>query len=260
MTLIDLEQSLYNLCQVHLNLTGVMTSAQSCEIEGTLSPVSITTENGLKYYTLDDFPLRIKVAEYPHRPPICFETSHRNTDFHINPSDKSLCLETRYSLWKFFNENQDLLRFVNQIIVPYIIQYKHFKATQKILWGDRRHGGEGILDQFDEKFATTGQRTLALFTYGCHLIYRGHHVCPCGSGLCLRKCHGSYLRELFASYPSEFHMEDIFNCYQSFQKDFNGELWLKEFLQSKNDSPKSQLRAIQKAHSQLMKRLKLGYW
>jgi len=42
-------------------------------------------------------------------------------------------------------------------------------------------------------------------------LYRGHHLCPCRSGLVLRKCHGSNIRALFDGYSPALLCSDIIN-------------------------------------------------
>jgi len=66
---------------------------------------------------------------------------------------------------------------------------------------------------------------LAVISFLYEHGYRGHHPCPCGSGLRVRKCHGPMLRDLHQHHTRQTLMLDfeaVFGiCFKKFK---DGEL------------------------------------
>ena len=56
---------------------------------------------------------------------------------------------------------------------------------------------EGILEYYKELFSVQdGWQVLGLLKILADDNYKGHTLCPCGSGQKLRNCHGNLLREI----------------------------------------------------------------
>jgi hypothetical protein len=118
----DLDDELEKLFAVHANLRIDKRSTEcNCVIRGTLSSASVKVSNIT--FSFDEFDVKIVIKNFPKNIPLCYEASSLNTDFHINP-DKSLCLDTPFTLWEYFTHNPSLLGFVNKFLVAYFIQYK----------------------------------------------------------------------------------------------------------------------------------------
>jgi hypothetical protein len=253
----NLDEECKKILEVHPNLHVEGAGESSCVIQGTLSSASIKGQNIT--YSFDEVNVKIVVENFPNTLPKCFETSSLNTDFHINP-DKSLCLDTPFTLWQHFSNDSCLLTFINKFLVPYFLQYKHYKKFGSLPFGDRKHGGTGNIEQYNELFQTTGYRTISLLIYGLKNIYRGHHICPCGSNIRLRKCHGSILRKSFSNYSTENHLDDIANiCALLPAKDKN-EINEIDFATLRKSSVKKRIIYTKKIHLKLINWLKLGYW
>ena len=56
--------------------------------------------------------------------------------------------------------------------------------------GDRPHGAAGLLEHLGELIGTSEPRPVGRFLIDVgEKKVRGHWLCPCGSGLIIRKCH-----------------------------------------------------------------------
>lgn len=137
-------------------------------------------------------------ADYSETLPVAREIAGRieRTYDHIY-TDGTLCLAVPIEERRIFWEQPTLLGFVNNLVVPYLYSYGHWKRTGEYPFGDQPHGSEGILQHYLESTDLPDETAILaalshLFEHG----YRGHHPCPCGSGTRVRKCHGPLLHTL----------------------------------------------------------------
>lgn len=159
----------------------------------------------------ESFTIQIVAENFPTLPPLCYELSHKNTTYHINP-EKDLCLGSPRILYEKIEANPDIIFFINRFVIPFFFSFRYHQKHGKSPFGELAHGGDGILPRYREIFKTSDLAICILLTYGTKFLYRGHHFCPCGSGLTLRKCHGPKLRALFENYPPELLLTDLNNC------------------------------------------------
>ena len=67
-------------------------------------------------------------------------------------------------------------------------------------FGDRSHGTEGVLQTYMDILNTKDYtQTFEVMSYVSLCAYRGHVLCPCGSDIRLRDCHGDILLPIFKS-------------------------------------------------------------
>ena len=125
-------------------------------------------------------------------------------------TDGTLCLAVPIAERLVFSRQPSLLGFVNNLVIPYLYGYDHWKEYGEHPFGEQKHGAEGIvrcyvdtLKLIDEVGALAV--VLFLFEHG----YRDHHDCPCGSGLKVWKCHGSMLRDLHRHHTPETLRYDL---------------------------------------------------
>ena len=125
-------------------------------------------------------------------------------------TDGTLCLAVPIAERLMFSRQPSLLGFVNNLVIPYLYGYCHWKEHGEHPFGEQKHGDEGIvryyvdtLDLIDEARALAV--VLFLFEHG----YRGHHDCPCGSALKVRKCHGPMLYDLHCHHTPETLRYDL---------------------------------------------------
>ena len=109
--------------------------------------------------------------------------------------DGRSCLGAPVDLRRIFDRKPTLLGFVNNIVIPYFYGYCHWKSCGRHPFGELAHEGEGIVQYYCEQLSLKDK--VSALSVLCFLSlhgYRGHHICPCGSGLKVRHCHS---RELF---------------------------------------------------------------
>lgn len=191
----DVESEIEELTAVHCGLDRADDGGRIV-LSGPL-PFEASTD-GFETIT-DRFDIELVIpADYSETLPVARETTGRieRTYDHIY-ADGTLCLAVPIEERRIFWEQPMLLGFVNNLVVPYLYSYCHWKRTGKYPFGDQPHGTEGILQHYLE--STDLPDETAVLAALCHLFehgYRGHHSCPCGSGTRIRKCHGPLLRTL----------------------------------------------------------------
>ncbi len=146
--------------------------------------------------------------DYPQSPPFVQETGGRiPADFHQNP-DRTLCLGIPIELRQRFKREPTLLAFVKNLLIPYLYSYSYFEKYGKLPFGEFAHGGRGIREYYQELFKTDDiYIVLELLKIMAEGSYKGHHICPCGSGKILRNCHN--LKELVKNYSKGLFLRDF---------------------------------------------------
>ncbi|AQR96487.1 YecA family protein [Clostridium saccharoperbutylacetonicum] len=163
-----------------------------------------------KYYIeiiLDD--------KYPNTIPIVKEIGGRiPSTFHKNGND-ILCLEVESKMKDYLIKNPNLLSFVNKFLVEYLYGYSYKELYGRLPFGERKHGVLGIIDYYREIFDVYDIKNIIEFLKILAKVnYRGHCICPCGSGKKLRDCHGNIIRELISIEMSKQYDEDLKEIYK----------------------------------------------
>lgn len=106
--------------------------------------------------------------------------------------DGSLCLGAPCELYDYLGTHGTILEFIDDIVISYLYTCSYFIRYRTIPYGERSHGIQGIIEAFMERYAIKSEQELfPLLAYVTGLVkYRGHELCPCGSGQKLRRCHG----------------------------------------------------------------------
>lgn len=182
------------------------------------------------------FSIRILAEDFPALPPICFELSEKNTTYHVNPQ-KNLCLGSPRVLHEEIVAQPDIVFFINKFIIPFFFSFRYYEKYGESPFGELAHGGNGIFPRYREILRVSDTAICIFLTYGTKFLYRGHHFCPCGSGLALRKCHGPRLRALFENYhPALLHI-DLENCVHALKSRGSGQqiiLLEQRYIKAKN--------------------------
>ena len=221
----DLRQKIIELSGVHKGLTNIVENDSETIVSGTL-PFEASAD-GLETIR-ESFEIELIIPNgFPDALPRVKEIGGRIVaDYeHRNP-DGTLCLAVPVEQRRVFFEQPTLLGFVNRLVVPYLYGYCFWKKHGRHPFDEAAHGYEGILRHYVD---TLGLRDdLAALAVICFLFehgYRGHHECPCGSGLRVRACHGPALRALHEHHTPQTLRNDflaIFEmCYTKFQ---NGQI------------------------------------
>lgn len=143
----------------------------------------------------DNYEIEIRLTpKYPCQIPHTKEIGSKiPTDFHHH-QDGHLCLEIPFKIWEIFRQEETLLNYVDNLLIPYLFSYTYFKNIGKLPFGERRHGTNGILDYYKDRFKTSNDLVAVdLLRVLAEDNYRGHSICPCGSAKNLRNCHGNNL-------------------------------------------------------------------
>jgi len=164
-----------------------------CMVRGTFDPVG----NGCSD---DRYGLAIALpTDYPQSLPTVWETEERIPrviDRHIFP-DNSLCLGVELQLWIELGGDFSIERVLDIPVRNFLIGNSLVEIGQDWPHGDRSHGVAGVVEYFGELINTTDDMTIARFLLDVALgKIKGHWLCPCGSGLIVRKCHREAIEKL----------------------------------------------------------------
>lgn len=119
-------------------------------------------------------------ASYPHRYPNGY-----------------LCLASDLELKMHIRKYHDISIFVDKYVIPYLYTYKYYKEYGIYPYGERSHGIKGDLEYLKDLFCVNNwEQVFNIIVFIIQSTYRGHLLCPCGSGKRIRNCHGNILREM----------------------------------------------------------------
>lgn len=136
-------------------------------------------------------------SDYPNRVPQTFETSGRiPKDFH-KFQDGSLCLGEPPAVKRTFLKEPSLLGYVKNCLLPYLYSYSYKCKYGNLPFSELPHSQVGLVKHYLELFHLKNELSLVgLIAILAKENYRGHVLCPCGSGKRLRSCHGGQLIEI----------------------------------------------------------------
>lgn len=181
---------------VHRGLTAITRAENATILSGPL-PFEASA-NG--HSTIAEcFEIELIIPDiYPENLPCVRETGGKiDSDYDHRNEDGTLCLGVPIEECRIFSEQPSLLGFVNNLLIPYLYGYCHYKKYDTHPFGEAEHGAVGIVQHYMDTLELTDERAaLAVIAFLVEHGYRGHHPCPCGSGKKVRKCHGQALRDL----------------------------------------------------------------
>lgn len=143
-------------------------------------------DNGAK----GKFDVEIELSkDYPTVIPLVKETKGDiPKKYHHN--GEHFCLETPFRVWEIFKQDETLLNFVNNLVIPYLAIFIHSQGGKNPP-REHAHGAEGVLADYKKRFKINDDViAFKLLRILAERNYRGHALCPCGSKIKLRKCHG----------------------------------------------------------------------
>lgn len=221
----DLRQQIIELSGVHKGLTNIVERDAETIVLGML-PFEASAD-GLETIR-ESFEIELTIPHgFPDTLPRVKEIGGRIVpDYdHRNPGG-TLCLAVPVEQRRVFFEQPTLLGFVNRLVIPYLYGYCFWNKHGRHPFDEAAHGYEGIMRHYIDTLSLRDD--LAALAVICFLFehgYRGHHECPCGSGLRVRVCHGPALRALHDQHTPQTVQNDfiaIFEiCYTKFQ---NGQI------------------------------------
>ncbi len=170
----------------------------------------------------DEYQVEIILKEFPNKPPLVKETGGRIAeDFHPGKNG-TRCLEVPLELNKRFKENPTIKGFVENLLLDHLYAWSYKDKHGVLPFGEHSHGGEGILEYYKKEFDVDDvSLVLGLLKILVDNNYRGHQLCPCDSGLKLRKCHGKKLLEIKDIQTSEEFLYEYFEIAQFLKRKYN---------------------------------------
>jgi hypothetical protein len=167
------------------DFTGIWKIVGNLHFNGNNGTVEIEDEYFVEIIIPENYPIDLpSVKELGGRIPKGF---HRYTD-------GTLCLGTPLALKMRFHQNPTLRGFIENCLVEYLYGYSYKLDHNQLPFGEFSHGTQGIIEHYQDLFKTEKlQILLRMLEILANENYRGHNLCPCGSGEKLRKCHGKIL-------------------------------------------------------------------
>ena len=148
-------------------------------------------------------------ANYPELPPFVFETEGKiPKDFEHFMKAGNFCLGAPVEVLRKFAAHKNLLRFIEDQVIPYLFTYSYKRDYGKPPFGDLLHGAAGLLQYYMEFFGASGVEVMKLLKCLADDFAPPLMACPCGGGRKLRDCHGPKLTELRPHLsPKQFEIE-----------------------------------------------------
>jgi hypothetical protein len=162
----------------------------------------------------DAFQIKLLIPDdYNKTPPQAYETGGRiPKDFHTY-SDDSLCLAPPIEIRRKFLETPTLMGFVERLLIPYLFSFSYWKEHGRMPYGELSHGPEGILQYYLESFKVDSEVIVLNFLKLLAIEnYRGHHDCPCGSGLKIRQCHKESILRYKGLQSQRYFLAEYIRC------------------------------------------------
>ena len=198
-----LETEIAELQREYQGLTGLRTTNDGMVVSGAL-PFEVSSKG--RETISDAFEIDLVVPRnYPTALPCVFETSGRICDaYHHIFTNGKLCLAVPVEERLIFRRDPCLRGFVTKLLIPYCYGYCYWERHGVHPFGEREHGGEGIVRFYMEWFGLPGEvQALEFALYLVQHGYQGDHDCPCGNGSQLRDRHGPEMLELHRNHTVE---------------------------------------------------------
>ena len=147
--------------------------------------------------------------DYPASPPVPYETCGAiPRAFEHVFGDRSCCLGAPAEVRRRFREHNNLLRFINEQVIPFLYSCSYWKKYGEMPFGELLHGYAGVLQYYLEFFKADVPTTICLLKLLADNINPPLMKCPCRSGATLRDCHGPKVEQLRAALsPSEYERD-----------------------------------------------------
>lgn len=151
----------------------------------------------------DYYNLEFKILDdYPASPPFVFEPEGKiPKDFDHFMVAGNFCLGAPVEVRRRFADHKNLLRFIEDQVIPYLFTYSYKRDHGKMPFGDLLHGATGLLQYYTEFFGTSLVEAMKLLKCLADDFAPPLMACPCGEGSKLRDCHGPKLTELRPHLP-----------------------------------------------------------
>ena len=181
------------LSQLYPSLETTVAQDGSALTQGLLSVGEV--QYTLVIHIPDNYPLKAPFVECnPREIPWV-------ADRHIFVKGRA-CLCARIEIRKHWPRGATLVDFMKSLVIPFFVCQNYYEAFGYWPPGlGRPHNAPGILEAVGDVLVPLGSLDLNGIIAALVLLSRkshpgGHEMCPCGSGLILRKCHSQQLRDI----------------------------------------------------------------
>ena len=162
-------------------------------------------------HTIEDcYQLDLDIPDdYPASPPIVYETEGKiPKNFGHFMAAGNFCLGAPVEVRRRFARHRNLLRFIEDQIIPYLFSYSYKRDHGILPFGERSHRTLGLIQYYNEFFETSLITSMKLLKCLVDDFAPSLMACPCGGGRNLRDCHGPKLTELRPHLlPKQFETE-----------------------------------------------------
>lgn len=158
----------------------------------------------------DIYTIKIELeANYPNTIPVVYELSSKiPKTFQHKYSNNNCCLGVDGDLFIKI-QNMTVSQFLETIVTHFLFSASCFVKYGYVPFGERKHGGEGILSFYKEYFnVDSDDKVINLLFFVVGRKYRGHILCPCKSEIKLRNCHGDKLLKMI-KYDNPIFISDL---------------------------------------------------
>ena len=147
----------------------------------------------------DGFSIEIHIPNsFPSTLPSFFERNGRIPKTYHKLTDNSLCLGSPLGLRLKAIRGKTLLGFIDACVIPYLAGYCIHEKTGRMPFGELAHGTAGLLEEY--KLLTGAASDDACIGFieclGLRKRVANKHLCPCGSGRRLGRCHNQRINPL----------------------------------------------------------------
>jgi hypothetical protein len=157
-------------------------------------------------HTIEDtYQVDLEIPDnFPGSPPIVYETGGKiPVDFGHFMGAGNFCLGVPVEVRRRFAQHRNLLRFIDDQVIPYLFSHSYKRDHGKLPFGERDHGTMGLLDYYKEFFGTTGIGAMKLLRCLADTSAPPLMACPCGEDRKLKDCHGPKLDDLRPYLPAK---------------------------------------------------------
>lgn len=155
----------------------------------------------------DHYDIRIEVdPQFPLLEPRITETGGRiprTTARHVNSN--GTCCVVVWEQWVIDAADTSFGGFLSGPLHDFFLSQWLFDRTGRWRFGERPHFAAGLVQAYAEVLGTEPQQKSVL--YSLRLLAKdwpkGHWLCPCGSGLIIRKCHREEVWRLHVRVPPQ---------------------------------------------------------
>ena len=200
----------------HPNLSIMESNEKFIRLHGKILVHRVLNDFSLRKTYVIDIHVPLNSEEIPY---IIDSGNSIDSTYHHRYTNGMLCLETDSKQKIRFINGFNLIEWVDEFVEPYFVSYEYYQLYGEFPNGERQHGILGILESYQDLFHSKDiVETYKIMCYIRNTVYRGHHLCPCGSNLRLRACHGKWI---FPFFTNEQIKNIMLNDLQKFKRILN---------------------------------------